>query len=126
MDCRCGERQPGDAAIGVLPGMRGGLPGGLSGFPFEGNVTGIATGDFTAAPVYSAVAGSRSRIATGDFDRDGRLDVLMQRTFGGLIVTMRNTGGDGSSAGAVLYLPAAGEMHRSTDGTGGSHRGIAW
>ena len=82
--CRCGDRQPGDAAIGVLPVMRGRLPGGLSGFPFEGNVTGIATGYSTAALACSAVAGSPTRIATGDFNRDGRLQVLMLRTFDGL------------------------------------------
>ena len=124
------------STIGILLGSRGGLPGGLNEIPLEGNVTEIMAADFTsdgnadvlaltvtpsgaklcvypgtgsgdfATPVCSAVAGSPSRLAAGDFDRDGRLDILMLRTFDGVVVTMRNTGGGGFVAGASTNVPA--------------------
>lgn len=124
------------STIGVLPGTRGGVPGGLQEYSLEGNVTEILAGDFTAdgnadvlaltvtptgtklcvyggtggggfiAPVCSAVAGAPSRMAAGDFDRDGRMDVMMIRTFDGVVMAMRNVGGGGFVAGATANVAA--------------------
>jgi uncharacterized protein (TIGR03437 family) len=124
------------STIGVLLGTRGGVPGGLQEYPLEGNVTEILTGDFTAdgnadvlaltvtptgtklcmyggtgsggfaTPVCSAVAGAPSRMAAGDIDRDGRMDVVIIRTFDGVVMAMRNVGGGGFVAGATANVQA--------------------
>ena len=82
----------------------------------------IASADFNRDGTAGVVSGNRGtppltfcRVCVGDFDRDGRLDVLMLRTFEGLVVTLRNTGGAGTAwEQSCVYLRREG-MHRSTD-----------
>lgn len=123
------------STIGVVLGTRGGLPGGLNEFALDGNVVELTAGEFTgdgnpdlvaltitaggarlclyggngvggfAAPLCSSVAGTPSRMVTGDLDKDGRLDVMMLRAFDGLVVTMLNSGGGTFAAGPTSSVP---------------------
>ena len=93
----------------------------------------IASADFNRDGTAGVVSGNLGtppltfcRVCVGDFDRDGRLDVLMLRTFERFVVTLRNTGGAGDSAGAVVYLPAAGGDAPQYRLRWGKQRGIAW
>jgi uncharacterized protein (TIGR03437 family) len=123
------------STVGVLLGTRGGLPGGLNEMALDGNVVELAAGEFTgdanpdllaltitaggarlclyggngaggfAAPLCSSVAGTPSRMVSGDFDKDGRLDVMLLRAFDGVVFTMLNSGGGTFTAGPVVMVP---------------------
>lgn len=127
------------STIGVLFGVRGSAPGGLNELSLEGTVIEIAAADFTgdgnpdvaaltvtaagtricvlpgtgtggfAATVCSAAGGSPSRMTVADFDRDGRADIFLLRTFDSKVAALRSTGGGvfTEAATATVTAPAA-------------------
>jgi len=120
------------STIGILLGVRSGVPGVPAELALEGIVKEIAAADFTgdgnadvlaltsvvsgsklclysgtgvgtfASPVCSDLTGTPSKLTPAHLDRDGRLDVALIRVQDGGVVTMLNAG-----SGAFAPGPSA-------------------